>query len=116
MGATRRGRLLRLLNSAASRWESARGLAQSLTLARGSGRPKGAPAFGVRQPSGAFSVRLRVAQAARLCRRATRPTEREGWFEPIKTVSSSSCAPPFRSASLQPGRAGRSRHPFENTL
>ena len=57
-------------------------------------------------------IRLRVAQATRLCRPATRRTERERWFETKETVFSQRCAPSFRLAGRQPGRASRPRYPY----
>src|SRR5437016_8408716 len=56
--------------------------------------------------------RLLVAQATRLCRPATRRTERERQFEPVGTAFSQRSSRQFRSAGRRPGRAGRPRHPF----
>ena len=54
---------------------------------------------------------LQVAQATRLCRPATRRTERAGRFESMATSLSRRRSPSFRSAGRQPERAGRPRHP-----
>src|SRR5687767_5638485 len=55
---------------------------------------------------------LLVAQGTRLCRPATRRTERERKFKPMDTALLLSCTRQFRSAGRRPGRASRPRHPF----
>src|SRR5881394_2654525 len=55
---------------------------------------------------------LLVAQATRLCRPATRRTEREREFEPMGMVFSPWRRLQFRSAGRRPWRAGHPRHPF----
>ena len=57
------------------------------------------------------AARIRVAQATRLCRPATRRTEREDRFKPVRTASKKTDTPQFRSAGRRPGRASRPRHP-----
>jgi len=53
-----------------------------------------------------------VAQATRLCRPATRRTEREQRFQPVGTAFSQNCALRFRSAGRRPERASRPHYPF----
>ena len=70
-----------------------------------------APALRTRLKNG-----LLVAQATRLCRPATRRTERERQFEPIGTAFSLLCPRQFRSAGRRPGRGvARATH-FQNRL
>src|SRR2546425_7431731 len=55
---------------------------------------------------------FQVAQATRLCRPATRRTEREQRFEALRTAFSKPGSPQFRSAGRRPGRATRPRYQF----
>src|SRR5437773_9367657 len=55
---------------------------------------------------------FQVAQATRLCRPATRRTERKQRFEVMRTAFSQRGSVKFRSAGRRPGRASRPRHPF----
>ena len=52
-----------------------------------------------------------VAQATRLCRRATRPTERRCAPSALRSPCCISASFSFRAASRPAGRAGRPRHP-----
>ena len=56
--------------------------------------------------------RFRVAQATRLCRPATRRTERGQRFAPMNTGLLNYCARQFRSAGRRPERASRPLYPF----
>ena len=55
---------------------------------------------------------FQVAQATRLCRPATRRTERKQRFEVMRTAFSERGSLPFRSSGRRPGQASRPRHPF----
>jgi hypothetical protein len=55
---------------------------------------------------------LQVAQATRLCRPATRRTERKRRFELMRTAFSQRGSGQFRSAGRRPWRASRPRYPF----
>ena len=63
-----------------------------------------------------FEKPFLVAQATRLCRPATRRTEWEQRFEPMRTAFSQACSPQFRSAGRRPERASRPRYLFLTTL
>ena len=57
--------------------------------------------------------RFEVAQATRLCRPATRRTERQQRFEPTGAAFSQSDSPQFRSAGRRPKRASRPLYPLQ---
>ena len=59
-----------------------------------------------------LKTRCPVARATRLCRPATRRTEWEQRFEPMRTAFLQRGAPPFRSAGRRPERARRPLYPL----
>src|SRR6266498_3474442 len=59
-----------------------------------------------------LKTRCPVARATRLCRPATRRTEWEQRFEPMRTAFLQRGVAPFRSAGRRPERASRPLYPL----